>query len=262
MQSSQRSSLEFSKVHQQEQYRSMFNGSSTNGTNSGSHVPKVGDAVFQFNRHAGPCKLCNTQLPPSQDFPIHWQGCSIQNRFTLKATPSIYLQQFNLAESELLNLKRTRDPASVNTEGANILWMLQGIERVGENDYRGFLESLQEGYAEDELKREMIDVMLGNLNRNGNVLSTVMAFEDALHWDSSTGRLRPNDRSSDVGLLPYWKVYEVEFLRARLGAGGGFKEICEEFEGWDKVKRDALPGKGPLAVAVWLFKLKVAGNDI
>ncbi|KAF2162497.1 hypothetical protein M409DRAFT_27120 [Zasmidium cellare ATCC 36951] len=244
----------------------MFNGTSTNGgnaTNDNSHIPKVDDAIIQFSRHSGPCKLCNTQLSPFQDLPIHWQSCSNQNRLALKATPSIYLQQFNLAESDFHHLKTLRNPTDVNTEGAKILWILQSIERLGENDYRGALESLSaEGYAGSELKREIIEIVLGNLNRNGNVLSTVLAVEDALHFDSESSRLSLNDRTSDVGLLPYWKVYEVEFLRAKLSGGGKFKEIYEEFVGWDRVKRDALPGKGPLGVAVWLFKLKTSGDAV
>ncbi|KAK4494621.1 hypothetical protein PRZ48_013977 [Zasmidium cellare] len=244
----------------------MSNGISANGTHSTSNnarTPRADDIVFQFNRQIGPCKLCNTQLPPTQDLPIHWQGCSTQNRAELKATPSIYLHQMNLAESDFQNLKNTRDPVDVNAEARKVLWMLHGIERVGEVDYRGFLESLRDnGYADSDLKRDIIDIMLGNLNRNGNVLSTVLAIEDALHYNSSSGLLHADDPTMDVKFLPYWKMYEVEFLRDQVHAGKKFGEILGEFVGWDRVKGDALPGRNGLGVAVWLFKVKVAGNDI
>lgn len=149
-------------------------------------------------------------------------------------------------------------------EAHKILWMLQGTEALGEHDYRGLLQSLcaPGGYADTELKRTIVDTMTNMMDRNGSVLSTILAFEDALHYDGLSGLLRPNDLTSNVNLLPNWKTYEIDFLKARCSIGASFAAVYREHSNMPRAVSDALPGRGPLAVVVWMFKLKKVGDAI
>lgn len=222
------------------------------------------DRVFQFSNLSTQCNICFQPLSPEQDRPTHWLACSHRQRTHLKLAPTVYQHAQYLAESDFQRLKTLHDATEVAQEAQNILWMLQGMEALGEYDYRGLLESLREtgGYADTQLKRSIVDTMTDVMSRNGSILSTILAFEDALHYNGLNGLLRPNDLTSNVMLLPYWKTYEIDFLKARCSVGASLAAVYREYSNLPRVKSDALPGRGPLGVAVWTFKLKKTGNAI
>ncbi|KAK4494622.1 hypothetical protein PRZ48_013978 [Zasmidium cellare] len=228
-----------------------------------SNAPASQDdnAVFKFSRPAGPCKFCNVPFPPEQglDPHVHWKACSGRNREALKSAPQVYQEALKFATSEYQKLRAVNDSEDLGKAGRSILWILRGIEVLGENNYLATLEHLDRDILTTGLQNEMLQFMIAVLRDKGDNLGSVLALEEVLWYRGEAGYAAWGG-INNVDTLSDWRVYEVELMKNRCG-NQGFDDIWKEYANWTRVKADALPGRTELAMAVWVCKLKLAGEN-
>lgn len=241
-------------------------GTSSNGTNNTSNnstsYPTYDDVPYPFSRRAAPCKFCNDILSPEVDPTGHWIVCSRSKRDELRATPDVYQETIDLAQSKSQPLKDAHGAPEIGPLGRAILFVLRGIEALGEDGYLATLEYLNSNVFTSAISNEILQAMVAVLAQKGDEVSSVLALESVLGYHGSAGVAQYGGATSDIETLSDWRIYEIRFLQNRYGVRN-FDFIWQYYStNWARVQHAARPGRTELALAVWLCKLKLAGGKL
>lgn len=180
----------------------------------------------------------------------------------------MYTLQNGDARVAFSDVKATHGEATTKQQAWIYFWMMQGMERLDENDYHSFASTMLRTFAEalvsvHAVHRDLIDVIIFQLSLR-NTQDEILAMEHALGCTGTRGELPgPNNQTNLMISREHdWTNHEINWMRYRRNDRRLIQDIYDDFLqyiGYPQVPHSEHKARYPMMI--WMFKMKKAGNN-